>query len=81
MQSKDALKLMRSGQPVNIEFITCDVSRNTGGDIKYMNNAVVSASSHDKKKNGTITMREFPDGDPVSIHVCLLQKINNEFIN
>ncbi len=81
MLRKEALAKIRKGEPVSIEFVKCDINRKTGGELIFVDNMEITGSSHNRKANATITVRQIPDGDPISIHTGLIHKVNGHFIN
>ncbi len=74
---KEALEMMRSGEPCKVEFITLDASRKKGGELRVEPNLILSGSSHNRQQHGTITMRRANDR-PVTIHRNLIMKLNGE---
>jgi hypothetical protein len=65
----------------SIEFVTCDVKRRTGGELKRLERCRVTGQSHDKMEHGTITVQPAKEPRPTTLHVRLIMRVNDIFIN
>lgn len=49
---KEVLEEMGEGKPFSITYVTCDVTRNTGGDIMSLENVILSFKQNGVEKFG-----------------------------
>lgn len=63
----------------DLQWVTADEKRNTGGKRISEKNLVLCGSQHSDKMNGTFTARNPTKklSHPVTIHWDLIEKINN----
>lgn len=78
-----ALEIIRTSkernQPFSIDFVTMDKSRKTAGHLKQMTGMISTGSNHNTKEHGTITIkRKNQTGHPVTVHINLILKVNQE---
>ncbi len=64
----------------DIEFVTLDVKRKTGGTLKVLNNCRVASSSHNPFEHGTINVLAAGQTHENTIHIKLIMKLNGEFV-
>ena len=62
----EVLKAMETGEPFTIRFVTCDVSRKTGGQILEWSNCRLSKLLHERRgrEAGAPAAGEEPSGMP-----------------
>lgn len=63
---------------VDIEFITVDTARDTGGDLRRVIGRR-SGDSHDGRYHGTIVI-ESEYGEHKTLHIPLIMKVNGELV-
>lgn len=49
---RDVLEEMEEGKPFSITYVTCDVNRNTGGDLMKLENVILSFQEKGAEKFG-----------------------------
>lgn len=85
MTKRRALEIIndsaRTKTPFSIEFVSADITRRTGGDLKVMKNMISSGANHDQQKHGTITIKpKSSKGHPIPVHINLIMKLNESFV-
>lgn len=77
----DALTITEQPEPFAIKFVTCDIARKKGGDIIELNKAVRVGTSHNRKVNDTIAVKQTGNTHhPHTVHNHLILEINNQEI-
>jgi hypothetical protein len=85
MTLSDALKYINgcnefNHQRFDIEFITLDKTRGTGGKLKKLTRCRAAGAHHNQSEHGTISVLSPEKSHEVPIHIHLIQKVNGEFI-
>lgn len=76
---KEALEIINSGSTFSITYITCDVSRKTGGQRVTISNAMKCGQRHNMKANRTIGVRSADNSHhPTPVHIPLITHVNNK---
>jgi hypothetical protein len=81
----EALKTIRdckkdSRNRFNIEFMSYDKRRETGGKLIVLKNCFRSGSNHNEMENGTVTISTRDSTHPVTVHIRLIMKVNSEMV-
>lgn len=63
-----------------IDFVTYDRKRGTGGEPKRLDDCFVTGSNHNQFENGTITIQTAQVSHPITVHVNLIMKINGQWV-
>lgn len=86
MLLKEALELMRTcrsttREKFSIEYVSADLKRRIGGELLRKEKCYVVADAHDGWEHGTVNIQNDTDLHPVPVHIRLIMKVNNEFID
>ena len=74
---RDMIELMNSGATFDIQVVTLDQKRNTGGKRIILKNCIKTGSSHATQDHGTVTVYEQHRRNyNVTAHTSLIEKIN-----
>lgn len=75
---QEARKIIRSGEAVDLQWVTADTTQRTGGKRIIESNLVICGSKHSDKKNGTFTVKTTTKkmANPITIHWDALEKLN-----
>lgn len=70
---------MEASKAFQIKFVTCNQSKNTGGDIIELTRAFKVGAKYNMKNNDLITVRQENSADhPYPIHIYLITEFNNQ---
>lgn len=75
---RNVLREMEKQHPFTLSFITCDVNRKKGGDVKTLNNCKRVGQAHDMSKNQTIGVLEDGADHPIAVHIRLITEFNGQ---
>lgn len=68
-------------RPFDIEFVSYDESRNSGGELISLKNCKQVGASHNRKSNGTVVVKQIDrDSHPYTVHHHLILKVNDQEI-
>jgi len=73
----DALKIIDSHEPFDLEFITADKKRRTGGKRMIFENVISTSRFY---KHGIRTIKILSSGNSREFHIRLLTKFNGKEI-
>lgn len=73
----DALKIIDSHEPFDIEYITADKNRRTGGKRNSFKNVVSTSRFY---KHGIRTIKILSSGNSREFHIRLMTKFNDKEI-
>jgi type 1 fimbria pilin len=77
----DALGVLEQRQPFQIKFVSCNLSKKTGGKFIELHNAVKTGAVHNQKNNETISVRSLNNqGHPYPVHIHLITEVNHQRI-
>lgn len=75
----EALCITEEPRPFHIKWVGYDDSRNRGGDVMEMEDAIRVGASHNRKENETIVVKKKgSDLHPHTIHNHLIMEVNNQ---
>lgn len=83
---KEALRYMNTCHAENhrrfdVEFVTLDLKRASGGKLKSLKRCHVTGASHNMMEHGTISVQDGQSARPTPVHIYLIQKVDGRFIN
>lgn len=75
---KEARKIILDGNVVDLQWVTADENRGTGGKRKTEKNLIICGSHHSDKVHGTFTVKNSYKklANPITIHWDALELIN-----
>lgn len=74
-----ALETINKGLPFQIKFVTCNATKNTGGEIIEIKEAIKSSATFNLKANDMISVRDANGGGhPYPVHIHLITEFNNQ---
>jgi hypothetical protein len=65
----------------DLEFVTLDTKRKTGGALKSLRKCRIASASHNIFSHGTINVLHNQSAHEVTIHTRLILKLNGELIH
>ncbi len=75
------MQSLHRGATADLQIITLDFERNTGGKRIELKQAQITGSNHSTKKNGTVTLREHHRyQEAITVHVALIEKYNGRSV-
>jgi hypothetical protein len=78
ISESDAMAIVKAGAPFNIQFVTADVKRASGGKRVKLNNAKIRSTAHSEHHHATITIEHSSYQHPISVHRKLIEFINEK---
>lgn len=74
----DALNIMSErDKPFNLKFVTCDLEKNTGGEIIEMTDALRCGLPYESKQRIGVKLQN-EVGHPIAVHQKLIIEFNGE---
>jgi hypothetical protein len=80
ISESDAVSVIKSGAPFNIQFVTADASRKSGGKRIVLENAVGARTSHSERYHGTVTIAHPQYDRSITIHRKLIEILDNKTV-
>jgi hypothetical protein len=80
LQLIDALSIMEDTlNSFDISFVSCDLSRKTGGEIINLKRCVRVGANHNRKQNDTTVIKPVDrDSHPYPVHNFLILSVNGQ---
>ncbi|OFY87844.1 MAG: hypothetical protein A3F72_02945 [Bacteroidetes bacterium RIFCSPLOWO2_12_FULL_35_15] len=76
----DALRQMEASKKAfQLKFVTCNLSKNTGGELIELTAAFKTGAKYNMKRNDLITVRQENSADhPYPVHIHLITELNHK---
>ena len=87
---KEALSIIHGNQPFDVEFVTADKRRQTGGEFKTLTGCRINKKEQMTSGTGSKARNHYlhatrtiipAQGHPVDVHIFLITKINGKEVS